>query len=207
MVSRRDDLGFRAKPAADTKTTSGCSPLAGDRKPRAVPSSSRSTSREPRFSPSRIVAGVCLRSVGSVRGLRAVLSRTARDRWQISTDGGRDPAWARDGRRAVLSKWRSQMMSVRDRQRLDVQGIRTPTALRRRLRSRRAAYRLRRSSRRPTVPDDPIEPSRTDRVTHINVVLNWFEELKRLVEAAQQAGVAKRTPPVVNVPPPSTPVK
>ncbi len=103
-------------------------------------------------------------------------------RTQVSTQGGTEPRWARNGRE-LFFRYGNKMMVVE---------ISTEPALK--VTAPRVLFEGRyiRSGTRPGYPEydvtangrrfvmvQPVEPESAP--TQINVVLNWFEELKRLV--------------------------
>jgi serine/threonine-protein kinase len=111
-------------------------------------------------------------------------------KWQISTEGGDQPVWARNGRE-LFYRQEDKMMAVEVTTRPTF-SARTPALL-------FAGHYLHRSLHHSPLdpapydvtPDgrrflmiqsDPQEPS----ATQINVVLNWFEELKRRVPGGKQ---------------------
>ncbi|HEX9597672.1 MAG TPA: hypothetical protein VF982_12385, partial [Anaerolineales bacterium] len=98
-------------------------------------------------------------------------------RWQISTEGGTAPIWARSGRELFYRNG-EQLMAV------DITSQPSFSAARPRLLFE-GQYRIFRTDY-DVSPDgqrflmlDPIE--RPQPATQINVVLNWFEELKQKV--------------------------
>ena len=105
-------------------------------------------------------------------------------RWQVSTGGGQDPTWARDGRELFYRNGQ-KMMSVQIDRGADLRPS-TPRLL----------FEGDYVFGEPVIdfdvhPDGQrflmIQPSRPDPpVTHINIVLNWFEELKRRIPAKDQ---------------------
>jgi len=131
---------------------------------------------QPQFSP----AGRWLAYVSDRSGKPEVYVTSypgASDRWQISSGGGRDPMWSRTGRELYYRSGRTIMA-------VDIAaGVRFVAA---------APHLLFESSNvfdEPATDFDPapdgqrfvmIQPGRTDQpVTHIDVVLNWVEELKQ----------------------------
>jgi Tol biopolymer transport system component len=156
-------------------------PLAGDRKPRPLLREPFSESR-PRFSPD----GSWLAYVSDRSGRAEVYVQSypvTERRWQISTGGGEDPTWARDGQELFFREGR-KMMAVQ------IAKGSTFSASPPRLVFEGDYVRA-----EPTIdfdvhPDGQrflmIQQSRRDPpVTHINVSLNWFEELKRRLPPAQ----------------------
>ena len=123
--------------------------------------------------------------------------------WLVSTAGGTEPLWARDGPRTLLPRPKGAVMRV---------SIAPGSAGRRArpLSSSRPAYALggsgdfarapvpdvRRVSRRPALPDDQERrwPAQTSRAPRIVVVQNWFEELKRLVPDELMALPTRHSP-------------
>ena len=150
-------------------------PLAGDRKPRPFLREPFNESR-PRFSPD----GSWLAYVSDRSGRAEIYVQSypvPERRWQISTGGGQDPTWARDGRELFYRDGR-KMMSVQvakgstfspSTPRLLFEGdyVRAEPVIDFDVHPDGQRFLMIQQSR----PDPPI--------THINVVLNWFEELKR----------------------------
>ena len=99
-------------------------------------------------------------------------------RWQISTDGGRDPRWSRSGRE-LFYRQGDKMMVV------DVEM--KPTFRPGRPRTLFEGHFLRSYDVAPDgrrflmIKEDPAELG----PAHVNVVLNWFEEVKRRVPGAK----------------------
>jgi eukaryotic-like serine/threonine-protein kinase len=167
--------------SVETKTDIWMLPLAGDRKPRPFVREPFEESR-PRFSPT----GPWLAYVSDQSGRPEVYVRSYPGpgrRWQVSTDGGGEPTWARDGRELFYRNGR-KMMSVQ----IAEGSIFRPS-------TPRLLFEGDFPVGEPVIdfdvhPDGQrfvmIYPDRPDPpVTHINVVLNWFEELKQRVPAAQ----------------------
>ena len=106
-------------------------------------------------------------------------------KWQISTEGGREPAWARDGRELFYRNG-NQMMAV------DITTEPTFSAGTPRLLFEET-YRMGDLFRTDydVTPDGQrfvmvqTSEQQQESSTQINVVLNWFEELKRLVPTGQ----------------------
>ncbi|MBI4478795.1 MAG: PD40 domain-containing protein [Acidobacteria bacterium] len=110
------------------------------------------------------------------------------EKWQISSEGGRQPAWAHSGRE-LFFRIDDKMMVVDvttgpsfsvGKPRMLFEGSYTHAAG-----SEEVLF-----SNYDVAPDDQrflmIEPSQQERdATQINVVLNWFEELKQKVPTAQ----------------------
>ena len=100
-------------------------------------------------------------------------------KWQISTEGGQEPVWARSGELFYRSLGGQKMMAVEittepvfsaGTPQLVFEGSYQPSL------GRIAMYDVTRDGQRFVM----IEP-RQGAEAPINVVLNWFEELKRLV--------------------------
>jgi len=103
-------------------------------------------------------------------------------RWQISTDGGRDPAWARDGRELFYRNG-DKVMSV------ETAAGSVFKASPPRLLFAGNYVRGEPNIDIDVAPDGQrflmIQSSNQEPpVTHVNLVLNWFEELKRRLPAA-----------------------
>jgi Tol biopolymer transport system component len=99
-------------------------------------------------------------------------------KWQISTAGGREPVWARDGKE--LFYWSGNQMYVA---RVSAGGTfqhQTPTEL-----IEGAYYRTTTGHAAYDVSDDGrflmVKPEPLSSPKQLNVVLNWSEELERLV--------------------------
>ena len=94
----------------------------------------------------------------------------AGERVQVSTNGGRDVKWSRDGTEIFFREADKMMMaSARGRT------VGRPTML---FEKRLVGYDVARDGRfLAVVPDESVPPA------PVNVVLNWLEELKRLVPA------------------------
>ena len=111
----------------------------------------------------------------------------ARGLWQVSTDGGTRPLWARNGQELFYLTPTGALMRVGVAARADVGGDRTDEAVRGTLRPPSSLpFRpdIRRLGRWQAVPDDQRQRSRSDpnaTPASMVVVLNWTEELKRLV--------------------------
>jgi Tol biopolymer transport system component/predicted Ser/Thr protein kinase len=99
-------------------------------------------------------------------------------KWQISTEGGGGPLWARNGRELFYSNG-SQMMTV------DIKTEPTFTAGKPRLlfEGQYVAYDVSQDGQRFLMVQ-AVEPEQP--ATQINLVLNWFEELKRLVPTGKK---------------------
>jgi Tol biopolymer transport system component len=101
-------------------------------------------------------------------------------KWQISTEGGTEPAWNPNGRE-LFYRQGERMMAVdivtqpafsAGRPRLLFEGLYLPSA------GNLAAYDVSQDGQRFLM----VEESQQEQPpTQINVVLNWFEELERLV--------------------------
>ena len=101
-------------------------------------------------------------------------------KWQISTDGGREPLWARSGRELFYRSGEKMMVAdVITQPRFQAAGSRVlfqgpyeTTS------SASANYDVSADGQRFLM----VQPSEQwPAVTELNVVLNWFEELKRRV--------------------------
>jgi eukaryotic-like serine/threonine-protein kinase len=102
-------------------------------------------------------------------------------RWQISTEGGTEPAWARNGR-SIYYRTSTDLMQV------DVQTVPSfAVGARRRLFST-AAYASDRVARRYDIAPDGrfIFLREVAGPRELVVVLNWFEELKRRTTGGEQ---------------------
>ena len=101
-------------------------------------------------------------------------------KWQISNEGGTEPVWAQNGRELFYREG-NKMMAVEITMRPTFHAG-TPTLLFegqyfRDLALTEADYDITRDGQRFLM----IQPGEQEAATQINVVLNWFEELKRLV--------------------------
>jgi Tol biopolymer transport system component len=154
-------------------------PLVGPRTPYAI-LRDPFDELQPRFSPD----GHWLAYVSARSGRQEVYAQSypqPERRWQISTDGGGDPTWSRDGRELFYRNGR-KMMSVRVREHTSF----APS-------SARVLFESRYIVGEPTTdfdvhPDGDrfvmIQPASIEPpVDHVNVVLNWFVELNRRVPA------------------------
>lgn len=100
-------------------------------------------------------------------------------KWQISTDGGREPVWAHSGREIFYRNGDKMMVAAvtteptfrPSNSRVLFQGPYEPPTTT--------------SPQYDVTSDDQrflmVQQSEQPRPTDFNVVLNWFEELKRLV--------------------------
>ena len=99
-------------------------------------------------------------------------------KWQISTEGGWGPAWAPNGRELFYREFDNKMMAV------DIVTEPQFSAAKPRLlfEGRCGGYDITPDGQRFLMMQRAGQESLP---TQINVVLNWFEELKRLVPADQ----------------------
>ena len=153
-------------------------PLGGDRKPRAVVKTPF-TEQFPRLSPD----GHWIAYTSNESGRTEVLVQSFPDagaRTQISTSGGIEPVWSRDGRELFyLDGDAMRVVEVRTSPtfsagapRLLYEGrfIQSPNGV--------ASYDVSADGQRFL----RVQPLHPDPPTHeIQVTMNWFEELKRLV--------------------------
>jgi hypothetical protein len=99
-------------------------------------------------------------------------------KWQISTDGGREPLWSRDG--TELFYWSGNKMYVAKVSAGNAFQHETPTELLEgvysRATTRHQTYDVSDDGRFLMVKPEPVSPPR-----QLDIVLNWFEELERLV--------------------------
>ena len=163
-------------------------PLQGERKPRPF-LQSRFTEVAPTFSPD----GRWLAYVSGESGRNEVYVQPfpgPGGKWLISTEGGADPVWARNGRELFYRNG-DKMMAV-DIQTQPAFKAGTPRMLFERpaytsgvglAGTRRADYDISPDGQRFLVIKQPEQQETA--LTQINVVLNWFEELKRRVPAPQ----------------------
>jgi len=106
-------------------------------------------------------------------------------KWTISTDGGTEPVWSRDGRelfyrsgdKLMAVSIATQPAFVAGLPRVLFEGAFEPTG------TGTSGYDVSLDGRRflmiqPTAPEMPV--------TQVNVVINWFEELRQRVPAASQ---------------------
>jgi Tol biopolymer transport system component len=152
-------------------------PLDGDRKPRPF-LRERFQESQPRFSPTDPLLAYVSDQSGHVEVYLQPYPESG-TRWQISIDGGTDPTWAPDGRELFYRNGR-KVMSVRV-----ARGATTKVSSPHLLFEGDFVYG------EPVIdfavhPDGQrflmIQPSRKDPpVSHINLVLNWFEELKQIL--------------------------
>jgi serine/threonine protein kinase/Tol biopolymer transport system component len=155
-------------------------PLAADRKSRPL-LREQFNETKPRFSPS----GQWLAYVSDRSGRPEIYVQSypgGASRWQLSTDGGEDPLWARDGRELFYRNG-AKVMLVKI-----TEGAKFAAA------APRLLFEGNFVAGEPTIDYDVdpaggrflmIQPSHPDPpVTHINIVLNWFEELKQRLPAA-----------------------
>ena len=102
-------------------------------------------------------------------------------KWQISTEGGREPVWAHSGRELFYRSGEKMMIvdiriqpafrSGTPRQLFEGPYLRAPTPT-------MAHYDITSNDRRFLMVQEGVQEGEA---SQINVVLNWFEELKRLV--------------------------
>jgi serine/threonine-protein kinase len=156
-------------------------PLSGDRKPQLFLGDSFNESR-PRFSPTgSLVAYVSDRSGRPEVYLQSY--PVPERRWQVSSGGGRDPVWARDGRELFYRAGRKIM---------SVQVVKGSTVS---LSAPQLLFEGDYVFGEPVIdfdvrPDGQrflmIQPSRpSPPIAHINVVLNWFTELQQRLPATR----------------------
>src|SRR5437762_4163811 len=104
-------------------------------------------------------------------------------KWQISTEGGREPVWARNGRELFYRNGGKMMV-------VDVTTQPSFTTTKRRmLFEGYYAADTKNETNYDVTPDGQrfvmVKPSEQERTaTQINMVLNWFEDLKRRVGPA-----------------------
>ena len=107
-------------------------------------------------------------------------------KWQISTEGGTEPVWNRERAGAVLPQ-RQQDDGRGHRHAAEFFRGQAPGAFRGTVRADPGnAPQLRCVSRWPALPDAQAQRVRRRRPTQINVVLNWFEELKQKVPTGKK---------------------
>ena len=103
--------------------------------------------------------------------------------WQISTEGGDEPLWARNGRELFYREG-NKMMAVKVTTQPTFRAG-TPSLLFEGQYHHEPGWR----TNYDITPDGQrflmIQLGEGARPTQINVVLNWFEELKRLVPTGQ----------------------
>jgi serine/threonine protein kinase len=175
--SSRDGAALAFTELTDTGSDIWILPLAGDRRPRLFLRKPFQEDR-PRFSPS----GSWLAYISNESGRSEIYVQSypgPGPRWQISTGGGVDPVWAPNGRELFYRNGR-RIMAV------DIAQSATFMAS-----APRVLFEGNYVFGEPVIdfdvhPDGErfaiIQPGRQDPpVTHINVVMNWFEELKRRV--------------------------
>jgi Tol biopolymer transport system component len=158
--------------AFETRPTTGPDlwvvPLQGERKPQIF-LQTPSNERDPRFSPPD---GRWLAYVSNESGRNEVYVRPypgPGGQWLISTEGGAEPVWARNGRE----------LFYRNVDKMMVVDIQTQPAFKAGI--PRMLFEL--PGYQGTRQYD-VAPEETT-LTQINVVLNWFEELNRRVPAPQ----------------------
>jgi hypothetical protein len=110
---------------------------------------------------------------------------------QISSDGGLSAVWARNGKELFYLTPRDgngmrSMMAV-DIVPGPVIRASRPRLLFRGIRRYISSEELRRDAGRPALPHGRARPSSVQEVTELQVVLNWFEELKGLVPTQNSA--------------------
>ena len=161
-------------------------PLEGERKPRpwlATPSNETS----PMFSPD----GHWLTYVSNESGRYEVYVRPypgPGEKWQISTDGGAEPAWAHSGRELFYRN--GDKMMVVDITTRPSFSAGKPKVLFEAPYAHPAGSEEFRFNNYDVSPDDQrflmVQPSDQELAAkQINVVLNWFEELKAKVPLAR----------------------
>jgi serine/threonine-protein kinase len=153
-------------------------PLSGDRKPQVF-LKTPSAEQNPRFSPD----GRWLAYVSNESGRDEVYVRRFPDpgaKWQISTDGGNAPVWSRDGEELFYrSADKTMVVDVRTRPAFGSPRVlfegRFPTST-----TSVSGYDVFPDGRRFLRPQQ-LEPEQP--ATQVNVVINWFEDVKRRVPA------------------------
>jgi serine/threonine-protein kinase len=157
-------------------------PLEGERKPSVVLQTPFEEAG-PRISPD----GRWLAYVSNESGRDEIYVRAfpgPAGKWQISTEGGREPLWARNGRE-LFYRSGDKMMAV------DITTQPSFQAGTPRLLFEGKYDELRNVTNFDVTPDGQrflmIKPSeqQAQAATQIHVVLNWFEELKRRVPTGQ----------------------
>ena len=97
-------------------------------------------------------------------------------KWQVSTQGGGETIWSRDGKELFYrngNKWMVVNVNLTPEFKAETPRVlfEGPYVA--------SGVILRRDAGRPAVPGARARRSGTAPVTHLNVVLNWFEEVKR----------------------------
>ena len=152
--------------------------LSGDRKPQVF-LKTPFAEYNPRFSPD----GQWLAYVSNESGREEIYVRHFPDpgaKWQISTDGGYAPVWLRDGQELFYRRADKTMaVDVRTRPAFGSPRVlfeaRYPTST-----TGVSGYDVFPDGRRFLRPQQP-EPEQA--ATQVNVVINWFEDVKRRVPA------------------------
>jgi Tol biopolymer transport system component len=150
-------------------------PIEGDRSPRPF-LKTRFHEWFPRFSPD----GRWLAYVSNESGRDEVYVQPFPGpgrRWQISTEGGTAPVWARSGRELFYRNGR-QLMSVEVATQPGFSATHPRSLFEGQYRIFRTDYDVSPDGQRFLMLE-PLEPPQP--ATQINVVLNWFEELKQKV--------------------------
>ena len=157
-------------------------PLQGERKPRPF-LQTQFGERAPVFSPD----GHWLAYMSNESGRNEVYVQPypgPGGKWQISTEGGNEPLWAKNGRELFYRNG-NKMMAVEVTTQPTFRAG-TPTLL------FEGQYHNDFNWSPPNYDVTPdgqrflmIQPGEKEEATQINVVLNWFEELKRLVPTEQ----------------------
>ena len=153
-------------------------PLSGDRKPQVF-LKTRFAEYNPQFSPD----GQWLAYVSNESGRNEIYVRRFPDsgaKWQLSTDGGLAPVWSRNGQELFYrSADKTMVVDVRTRPAFGSPSLLfearypvSPTGV--------SGYDVFPDGRRFLRPQQ-LEPEQA--ATQVNVVINWFEDVKRRVPA------------------------